>query len=73
MGCKGSSTDLKATETKSGEIWPRAAIVTVEIPNVSLKSADELLFSSNCSKGSLADFKETMGLSTVTIAALVIR
>ena len=66
MGCKGSSTDLKPTETKNGEIWPRAAIVTVESPNVSLKAADEPLFSSYCSKGSSADFKEILGLSTVT-------
>ena len=66
MGCKGSSTDLKATETKSGEIWPRAAIVTVESPNVSLKAADEPQFSSYCSKDSSADFKEILVLSTVT-------
>ena len=36
MGYKGSSTDLKATETKSGEFWLKAAIVTVESSNAAL-------------------------------------
>ena len=45
-------------------------MVTVKSPNVSLKSADEPLEQYELNSGSSAAFKETLGLSTVTIAAL---